>query len=46
MVWNRVSWRFKDKRGRTIAPEVFEKKITGRVEGREKETEKRDRRRK
>lgn len=46
MVWNRVSWRFKDKTGRTIAPEVFEKKITGRVEGREKEREKRDRRRK
>jgi hypothetical protein len=32
-VWNRVSWRFKDKTGRNIAPDVFEKKITGRVEG-------------
>jgi hypothetical protein len=33
MVWNRVSWRFKDKTGRTLHPEVFEKKITGKVEG-------------
>jgi hypothetical protein len=33
MVWNRVSWRFRDKTGRNVAPEVFEKKITGRVEG-------------
>jgi hypothetical protein len=33
LVWNRVSWRFKDKTGRTLHPDVFEKKITGRVEG-------------
>ncbi|KAI1664822.1 Myb-DNA-bind-6 multi-domain protein [Pyrenophora tritici-repentis] len=33
MVWNRVSWRFKDKTGRTLHPDVFEKKITGQVEG-------------
>jgi hypothetical protein len=32
-VWNRVSWRFRDKTGRTVAPEVFERKINGRVEG-------------
>ncbi|KAH7069207.1 hypothetical protein BKA63DRAFT_478087 [Paraphoma chrysanthemicola] len=46
MVWNRVSWRFKDKTGRTIAPEVFEKKITGRVEGKEGKEERRERMRK
>jgi hypothetical protein len=39
MVWSRVSWRFRDKTGRTIAPEVFEKKITGRING-EKERRK------
>lgn len=33
MVWNRVSWRFKDKTGRQLHPDVFERKITGRVEG-------------
>jgi hypothetical protein len=43
MVWNRVSWRFKDKTGRTMHPDVFEKKITGRVEG--KGSEKGERRR-
>ena len=32
MVWNRVSWRFKDKTGRTLNSDVFEKKITGQVE--------------
>lgn len=32
MVWNRVSWRFKDKTGRNLHPDVFEKKITGMVE--------------
>ncbi|KAE8828908.1 hypothetical protein PTNB85_08096 [Pyrenophora teres f. teres] len=32
MVWNRVSWRFKDKTGRTLHSDVFEKKITGQVE--------------
>ncbi|KAJ4340761.1 hypothetical protein N0V95_007403 [Ascochyta clinopodiicola] len=32
MVWNRVSWRFRDKTGRDLHPEVFEEKITGRVE--------------
>lgn len=32
MVWERVSWRFKDKTGRHLDPDVFEKKITGRVE--------------
>ena len=31
MVWERVSWRFKDKTGRALHPHVFEKKITGRV---------------
>jgi len=33
MVWNRLSWRFKDKTGRTLHPDVFEKKVTGQVEG-------------
>ncbi|KAF5845064.1 hypothetical protein GGP41_001195 [Bipolaris sorokiniana] len=33
MVWSRLSWRFRDKTGRTLHPEVFEKKITGSVEG-------------
>ncbi|XP_014562699.1 hypothetical protein COCVIDRAFT_83700 [Bipolaris victoriae FI3] len=33
MVWSRLSWRFRDKTGRTLDPEVFEKKITGTVEG-------------
>ncbi|KAI4650753.1 hypothetical protein J4E93_003110 [Alternaria ventricosa] len=33
MVWNRVSWRFRDKTGRTLHPDEFEKKITGRLEG-------------
>ncbi|RAR00811.1 hypothetical protein DDE82_007002 [Stemphylium lycopersici] len=33
MVWNRVSWRFRDKTGRTLHPDVFEKKITGQLEG-------------
>ncbi|CAO2654992.1 Nn.00g117250.m01.CDS01 [Neocucurbitaria sp. VM-36] len=32
MVWNRVSWRFRDKTGRMLHPDVFEKKITGGVE--------------
>ncbi|EOA86771.1 uncharacterized protein SETTUDRAFT_89314 [Exserohilum turcica Et28A] len=32
MVWNRVSWRFRDKTGRVLDPEVFERKITGSVE--------------
>ncbi|KAF1838146.1 hypothetical protein BDW02DRAFT_595018 [Decorospora gaudefroyi] len=32
MVWDRVSWRFRDKTGRTLHPDVFEKKITGGVE--------------
>ncbi|ENI10457.1 hypothetical protein COCC4DRAFT_122744 [Bipolaris maydis ATCC 48331] len=32
MVWSRLSWRFRDKTGRTLDPEVFEKKITGTVE--------------
>jgi hypothetical protein len=36
MVWDRVSWRFRDKTGRHVEPDVFEEKITGRVEGREK----------
>jgi hypothetical protein len=31
MVWDRVSWRFRDKTGRNLQPEVFEKKITGKV---------------
>lgn len=35
MVWNRVSWRFKDKTGRNLHPDVFEKKITGRIEDRD-----------
>lgn len=46
MVWNRVSWRFKDKTGRTIAPEVFEKKITGQVEGKEGKEQRKERKRK
>ncbi|KAF9694499.1 hypothetical protein EKO04_007653 [Ascochyta lentis] len=37
MVWNRVSWRFRDKTGRNLDPDVFEKKITGRVEGKDSE---------
>jgi hypothetical protein len=36
MVWDRVSWRFRDKTGRHVEPDVFEDKITGRVGGREK----------
>lgn len=32
MVWDRVSWRFKDKTGRNLHPDVFEKKITGTLE--------------
>jgi hypothetical protein len=36
MVWNRVSWRFRDKTGRTVGAEVFKKKITGKVEGKER----------
>jgi hypothetical protein len=32
MVWERVSWRFRDKTGRNLHPDVFEKKITGRLE--------------
>ncbi|KAI4934210.1 hypothetical protein J4E85_002066 [Alternaria conjuncta] len=38
MVWNRVSWRFRDKTGRTLHPDEFEKKITGRLEGKGSET--------
>ncbi|KAF3044158.1 hypothetical protein E8E12_010497 [Didymella heteroderae] len=34
MVWNRVSWRFQDKTGRNLHPDVFEKKITGKTEDR------------
>ncbi|KAF1923837.1 uncharacterized protein M421DRAFT_302944 [Didymella exigua CBS 183.55] len=34
MVWDRVSWRFKDKTGRNVHPDVFEKKITGKIENR------------
>lgn len=45
MVWQRVSWRFKDKTGRTVLPAVFEKKITGRVEGQERERGERKKRR-
>lgn len=32
MVWNRVSWRFRDKTGRNLHPDIFEKKITGKIE--------------
>lgn len=32
MVWDRVAWRFRDKTGRNLHPDVFEKKITGRLE--------------
>lgn len=32
MVWERVSWRFRDKTGRNLRPDVFEKKITGKLE--------------
>lgn len=45
MVWQRVSWRFKDKTGRNVPPEMFEKKITGRVEGEEHERGERKKRR-
>ncbi|RYN28140.1 hypothetical protein AA0115_g6002 [Alternaria tenuissima] len=41
MVWNRVSWRFRDKTGRTLHPDEFEKKITGRLEGKDCEKSKR-----
>lgn len=41
MVWNRVSWRFRDKTGRTLHPDGFEKKITGRLEGKDCEKSKR-----
>jgi hypothetical protein len=41
MVWNRVSWRFKDKTGRNLHPEMFEKKITGRIEERGSERDRR-----
>ncbi|KAF2129656.1 hypothetical protein P153DRAFT_357195 [Dothidotthia symphoricarpi CBS 119687] len=41
MVWDRLSWRFRDKTGRTLHPEVFEEKITGRVEGKEREEKRR-----
>lgn len=34
MVWNRVSWRFKDKTDRNLHPDVFEEKIIGKIEGR------------
>lgn len=44
MVWNRVSWRFRDKTGRTLHPDVFERKITGRLEGKDDESEKETRR--
>ncbi|KAF2627236.1 hypothetical protein BU25DRAFT_431790 [Macroventuria anomochaeta] len=37
MVWNRVSWRFKDKTGRNLHPDVFEKKITGKIDDRSSE---------
>ncbi|KAH8640284.1 hypothetical protein IG631_03225 [Alternaria alternata] len=40
MVWNRVSWRFRDKTGRTLHPDEFEKKITGRLEGKDCEKSK------
>jgi hypothetical protein len=33
LVWNRLSWRFRDKTGRTLHPDWFEKKIMGAVEG-------------
>ncbi|EUC41849.1 hypothetical protein COCMIDRAFT_57232, partial [Bipolaris oryzae ATCC 44560] len=36
MVWSRLSWRFRDKTGRMLHPEVFERKITGTVEGKGK----------
>jgi hypothetical protein len=38
MVWNRLSWRFRDKTGRTLHPDIFERKITGHVEGKNSET--------
>ncbi|KAJ4379590.1 hypothetical protein N0V86_004771 [Didymella sp. IMI 355093] len=37
MVWNRVSWRFKDKTGRNLHPDVFEKKVTGGIKDRSSE---------
>jgi hypothetical protein len=32
MVWDRVSWRFRDKTGRKLHADLFEEKITGGVE--------------
>ena len=32
MVWERVSWRFRDKTGRKLHADLFEEKITGGVE--------------
>lgn len=37
MVWDRVSWRFRDKTGRDLHPDIFEKKITGGIEGKRSE---------
>ncbi|KAG9194746.1 hypothetical protein G6011_04781 [Alternaria panax] len=41
MVWNRVSWRFRDKTGRTLHPDDFERKITGRLGSKDSEKGKR-----
>jgi hypothetical protein len=32
LVWDRLSWRFRDKTGRWVAADVFERKLTGQVE--------------
>ncbi|KAG9203873.1 hypothetical protein G6514_002034 [Epicoccum nigrum] len=32
MVWERVSWRFRDKTGRKLHADLFEEKVTGGVE--------------
>ncbi|KAF2994475.1 hypothetical protein E8E13_000686 [Curvularia kusanoi] len=34
MVWDRLSWRFRDKTGRNLHADVFEEKVTGGLERR------------
>ncbi|OAL54501.1 hypothetical protein IQ07DRAFT_271257 [Pyrenochaeta sp. DS3sAY3a] len=38
-VWERLSYRFRDKTGRNIDPKVFEKKVNGYVEGEESDAD-------
>jgi len=35
-VWERLSWRFRDKTGRNLHPDIFEKKFTGKVAKKER----------